>query len=93
MAAERVLMNAVLTNVTVVSQQLFSSIPRRNFHKLPYMTRGCASKEGNVVEKDFVALDFDVVRLVQNGANMNVPADGCAGVIGRLAPIHLVVDV
>lgn len=83
----------ILTNITIVSQKLIAPIPRCDFNEFTHVTRDGAPKEGNIVEKDIMTLNFDVIWLLNDGMNMNIPTDDCSSVIRRLASIDLIVHV
>lgn len=85
--------SVVLTNITVISQKLLASIPRRNFNKFTYMTWYCALEKGNVIEKYFMSIDFNIIRLMYDCTNMNVSTNYCTSMIWCLTSIHLIMNV
>lgn len=83
----------ILTNITIVSQKLIASIPRCDFHEFTHVTRDAALEEGNIVEIDIVPLNFNIIWLMNDGTNMNIPADYCSSMIRRLTSIDLIMNV
>lgn len=83
----------ILTNITIVSQKLIASIPRCDFYELTHVTQDAALKEGNIVEKNISSLNFDIIWLMNDGTNMNIPTDYCSSMIWRLTSINLIMNI
>jgi hypothetical protein len=71
----------ILTNITVISHNLFSSIPRCDFHMFSKVKRHQALQKGYIVEKHLMTVDFDVVELMNDSSNVNVSADDCSAMV------------
>lgn len=83
----------ILTNITDVSQKLFSTIPRRGLDVLSRVKWHDALEKGDVVEQHFVSFNLRVVILMDDTTQVDIPADNRAGLVGRLTPVDLLVDV
>jgi hypothetical protein len=84
---------SILTNITVISHSIFSSIPRCNFHMFSKVKWHDALQKGYIVEKHLITVDFDVIKLMNYGSNVYIAADDGSRDIRCLTSIDLVVDV
>lgn len=57
------------------------------------MNRHDALQKGYIVKKHFISLDFDVIKLMDDGSHVNISADDSSSLVGSMAAIDLVVDV